>query len=239
MNRPGIDCGSTCSELYDLGMIVSLTENAAEGSHFAGWSGDYTPAGMVKMSRDRSCNAIFNSDFQTLTIERVGTGNGTVTSAPAGIDCGATCSAPYDHGTEVTLSATPAVGSHFVAWTGDCSAVGVVTMEDDRICTAEFELDAHILSVSKTGTGNGTVTSAPAGIDCGATCSALFGHGTEVELIATADSGSFLAGWSGDSDCTDGQIFVDSDKGCIAVFNVGIPEIFADGFESGDTSAWQ
>ena len=35
-----------------------------------------------------------------------GTGGGTVTSAPAGIDCGSTCSATFPAGTMVTLTAT-------------------------------------------------------------------------------------------------------------------------------------
>ena len=51
------------------------------------------------------------------------------------------------------------------------------------------------LSVSKTGTGTGTVTSSPAGISCGATCSALM-TGT-VTLTATPSSNSFLKAWSG------------------------------------------
>ena len=33
---------------------------------------------------------------------------GTVTSSPAGIDCGATCSASFGAGTQVTLTASPA-----------------------------------------------------------------------------------------------------------------------------------
>ena len=42
-------------------------------------------------------------------------GSGTVTSAPSGINCGTTCSASYDSGTQVTLTATPATGSTFSA----------------------------------------------------------------------------------------------------------------------------
>jgi hypothetical protein len=58
----------------------------------------------------------------------------------------------------------------------------------------------HHLTVSKAGTGTGTVTSAPAGITCGATCGADFGDGTSVVLTATPDAGSLFTGWSGD--CT-------------------------------------
>ena len=57
------------------------------------------------------------------------------------------------------------------------------------------------LSVEKTGTGSGTVTSDPAGIDCGSTCSFDFSYNTDVTLTAVADSGSTFTGWSG-AGCT-------------------------------------
>jgi hypothetical protein len=56
---------------------------------------------------------------------------------------------------------------------------------------------AQVLAVSKAGNGGGTVTSLPAGIDCGATCAASFADGSSVTLIANADNASTFAGWSG------------------------------------------
>ena len=53
------------------------------------------------------------------------------------------------------------------------------------------------VSVSLGGSGAGRVISAPPGIDCGGSCSAAFGTGTEVTLTATATAGSRFAGWSG------------------------------------------
>lgn len=50
------------------------------------------------------------------------------------------------------------------------------------------------------------MTSSPAGIDCGVTCTANFPPGTVVSLAATPDPGSTFAGWTGDPDCTDGSI---------------------------------
>ena len=49
------------------------------------------------------------------------TGSGTVTSSPAGIDCGVDCAQDYDQPTVVTLTATPASGQQFTGWSGDCS----------------------------------------------------------------------------------------------------------------------
>src|SRR3989442_8454061 len=54
----------------------------------------------------------------TLTVNKPGAGSGTVSSNPAGISCGATCSASYNSGTVVTLSAAPSGGSTFAGWSG-------------------------------------------------------------------------------------------------------------------------
>lgn len=53
----------------------------------------------------------------------------------------------------------------------------------------------YVLTVSKSGTGTGTVTSAE--MECGTACLGVFPRGTVVELTAVADRGSSFAGWSG------------------------------------------
>ena len=55
-------------------------------------------------------------------------------------------------------------------------------------------LALRVLSISKTGTGSGTVTSSPTGIDCGATCSYAFLKDTVVTLTATEAIGSTFTG---------------------------------------------
>lgn len=74
------------------------------------------------------------------------------------------------------------------------------------------------LTVTKAGAGAGTVTSSPAAINCGATCSATFADGTTVALTATAAAGSTFAGWSGAADCADGSVQMTSDLTCTASF---------------------
>jgi List-Bact-rpt repeat protein len=68
-------------------------------------------------------------------------GNGTVTSSPAGINCGIACSASYHAGPVVTLTATPATGSLFTGWSG-CDLVSgntcTVTMSAARSVNADF-----------------------------------------------------------------------------------------------------
>jgi subtilisin-like proprotein convertase family protein len=75
------------------------------------------------------------------------------------------------------------------------------------------------LTVTKAGTGSGTVTSSPAGITCGATCAASFANGTVVTLTATPDAGSSFAGWSGDCNSS-GQVTLDAAKTCTATFTL-------------------
>jgi parallel beta-helix repeat protein len=77
----------------------------------------------------------------TLTVGRRGSATGTVTSSPAGINCGATCSAGFTAGASVTLTAAPADGGSFVRWTGACSGTVpecTVTVSGAVTATATF-----------------------------------------------------------------------------------------------------
>src|SRR5207245_5505465 len=85
----------------------------------------------------------------------------------------ATGAAPYDGGTLVTLTASASGGSTFGGWSG-CDGVSgltcTVTMNASRSVTATFNVQRFTLTVSKDGTGTGTVTSAHGGRSCGAPC---------------------------------------------------------------------
>lgn len=62
----------------------------------------------------------------------------------------------------------------------------------------------HELSVGRTGSGTGAVTSAAAGIDCGVACSGSYAAGAAVTLSATPAPGSRFVGWSGHCSGTGG-----------------------------------
>jgi len=228
----GINCGSDCSEAYASGTVVNLTASAAAGFTFGGWSGSGCTTGSVTMNGSRTCTATFTTATtapQTFAlnvnvikaISSAGTGNGTVTSNPAGINCGSDCSESYTSGTAVALSAISAPGSIFSGWSGNGCSAGPVTMSINRNCTATFSavaVQTFGLSVNKTGTGNGTVTSNPAGINCGSDCSESYSSGTVVALSAVAALGSTFSGWSG-SGCNTGTVNMNGSRSCTAVFN--------------------
>lgn len=130
-------------------------------------------------------------------------GGGEVTSTPAGIACGATCSEEFEETKKVVLSATAEAGHKFVEWTGEECAGSTST-------TCEFTMPAQAVAVTATfaaaGTqypltvvkyGLGTVeSSSPLGISCGLTCTALFEEGA-VTLSETPETGYEFAGWIG------------------------------------------
>jgi hypothetical protein len=152
------------------------------------------------MNGATSITATFNVQRFTLAVVKAGAGGGTVTSTPAGISCGTDCSEPYDSGTTVTLTAAPAPGSLFGGWNGCTAGSGAsctVAMSAARSVTATFNVQFFTLTVSKTGLGGGTVTSTPAGINCGSACSASYAGETVVTLTASPNLLSGFTGWSG------------------------------------------
>ena len=82
----------------------------------------------------------------TLTVTKEG--NGTVTSSPPGIDCGATCSARYNGGTIVVLTATPIPGWGFWGWQGACT--GTSTTCTVNVSSATTTVRAVFIGVDMT-----------------------------------------------------------------------------------------
>jgi Divergent InlB B-repeat domain len=154
------------------------------------------------ISLDISDNAIIGgglSPTEPLGVSLTGSGYGTVLAQ--GISCPPSCGASYTTGSQVVLTATPAAGSSFAGWTGDCSGFGqcTVLMDAPRALTATFTAanvgPRVILAVTLGGLGRGRV-SGP-GIACPPTCSATVAPKAIVPLNATASSGSSFTGWGG------------------------------------------
>ena len=171
-----------------------------------------------------------------LKVNKAGTGTGTVTSTPSGINCGPTCEATFNSGTVVTLTGAPGLNSKAVVWTGCGEIVGSneckVTMSAAKEVTATFDLVKRQLTVGKGGTGTGTVSSSPSGINCGPTCVFSFDHGSLVTLTASADSGSAFKGWGGACTGTGAcEVTMDAAKEVTATFDLseGGSGLYCDG----------
>jgi hypothetical protein len=204
----GIDCGATCSANFDQGSTVTLTGASGQSSKAVQWSGCDSVNGNkceVTMSAARAVNATFELEpgffLYTLTITKGGTGSGTVTSVPAGIDCGSSCSAKILSNTKVTLIATPAPGSVFAHWSGGkCSGTGPCTrsIKSTRTVKAVFNATGtRTLTIAMAGGGAGVVKSKAKKIECTASCSPSIAAGAKVSLTAVPATGSTFSGWSG------------------------------------------
>ncbi len=136
-------------------------------------------------------------------------GTGSYTYAWSGTDSlsGSTRTVSKTYSTTGTKNATVIVTSGAESATKNCSI------------TANAPASSYTLSVSKAGTGSGTVSSSPAGIDCGADCSQSYTSGTFVTLMPSPTEGSTFTGWSGDADCSDGSVTMNANKSCVATFS--------------------
>ncbi len=183
----------------------------------------------------------------TLAVTKAGTGSGTMTSSPAGINCSTTCSGTFNSGTAVTLTAAPATGSVFAAWAGTgCAATTpavTVTLSANSNCTATFNLSPVVtfnLTATKAGTGGGTMTSSPAGINCSTSCSGTFNSGTTATLTAAPASGSVFAAWAGTGCAATTaavMVTISANRNCTATFNLQPASTFTLGIAKAGTGS--
>jgi hypothetical protein len=157
-NPSGLSCnsGSPCSASFTNGTPVTISGSAATGSVFVGITGcDSYPIGTcaVNLTSNKTVTATFNATAPppppgsySLTVTKGGTGTGSVTSNPAGISCGATCSSSFTSGTAVTLTAGAGTGSSFAGWSGGgCSGTGT--------CTVTLSANTSVAATFNTSTG--------------------------------------------------------------------------------------
>jgi hypothetical protein len=142
-----------------------------------------------------------SSEFE-LNIHDAGSGSGTVSSSPAGIECGTECAAKFLGGTEVELTATPAEGSQFTGWTTTSGSPGTctgttspckVTMTEAIELQATFDRlppavtavtpDEGPLAGGQTVTITGTNLDGASQVDFGATAVTSFETDTATEIV--------------------------------------------------------
>lgn len=130
------------------------------------------------------------------------TGDGMITSMPAGIACGPDCEDSFPLGTAVVLSVAPGAGWTFNGWSGDAS-----NCSTDESCTVVVDHDLDVgglfvegyrLTINLAGDGRGRVIAGDGGVDCDASCSMIAPPNASVELRVVPSAGSRFDGWSGE-----------------------------------------
>jgi len=160
-------------------------------------------------------------------------------------DCLSDCSQLVDRGQNIQLTPVPGNGaSQFDHWEGDLvcrqatDEYGVITVPilAETYCKAIFSDKAINLSLTKATASNatGTLQATEFGTviaTCDETCdsvtSGLLDLNTPIRITARAENGAFVAAWSGDADCQNNAInlntvttlSMDSSKNCTALFS--------------------
>ncbi len=130
--RNGVAIAGATGPTYTTGPTSVAADNGALYSVDVSNSIGTTPSGPAALTVSTA-----PITTATLTVTVTPAASGSVTSVPAGITCGADCTETYLLGTAVTLTAIPAAGSTFSAWSPNCPG-GTVTMSVGTACTATF-----------------------------------------------------------------------------------------------------
>ena len=138
----GVGCGPNCTQQQfqvPIGSTWNLIASGSNGQSFNSWGPDGPCTGidddcMVTVMQPTEVTANFGAPSgYTVTVNQVGTGQGTITSNPPGIACtnnAGTCSALFPQPNQVELTATPATGSMLAGFDGPCGFSG----NDLRTC---------------------------------------------------------------------------------------------------------
>jgi uncharacterized repeat protein (TIGR02543 family) len=209
-------CKNTMAELAPEVEFSPLFAFPAPGSEFAGWTVEeadaLSPSCSVPAAQEcavggeegevenAKVTAIFNKAAPKFALTIAKTGEGTITSNPAGIECGSECKAEFNEGSSVELTASPASGYAFNSWAGCTEHVGLtckVTMSKALTVKASF-IATPSLTIEKAGSGQGKASAT--GISCDENCSeatSAIKTGTSVTVKVASAKGSEAASFEG------------------------------------------
>lgn len=223
-----IVCGDNCSELFPLGRRVHLRvdEFLSEqgGAIFVEWSGECTFTANTPLDQSEidflideassptiDCYATFDSTggggSTFLTVEKIGTTQGTVLGNPGDLECDTTCSSrtvAIPEGDQlVFLEAIGIPGeTTWSGWGEACSDLlgptGWVEVFGDVTCLVAFEEEGSTSATLQIDVINAGRIEAN-GINCPGDCTEAYPLGTDIELQAfEADGGGGFNHWEGD-----------------------------------------
>ena len=206
----GLDCGGTCASSFTAGTQVTLHATAGPGAQFTGWSGTCTGAGACTIAMTAA--AAVTATFDPLPVATIGTLEIVPDGLPVGGIASISVTGPGGFARTFDLPSGVATSLSDVApgqYDGVAAAVVVgadtwvprparpsapVIAGGKGVISTTYRL-GRALTVATTGAGS--VTSSPAGVSCGSTCSAHFADGEIVTLTALPDAGMVFTGWTG------------------------------------------
>jgi hypothetical protein len=136
-------------------LSTSVTYNGSTAVPSA--SGSYAVVAVVTdPNYTGSASGTLTISQETLSVTSTPAGFGTVTYA--GQNCLSVCTANYNGGTVITLTATPNTNYTFSGWSGACSGTGAcsVTMNSAQSVTATFAVSGSTTLTAALGTKSGT-----------------------------------------------------------------------------------
>jgi hypothetical protein len=175
------------SDTYEYGSVVELHAISDEGYHFIDWTGDIEGEenpDTVLIDSDKEITANFEINKYTFSLDA--TGNGEISKAPD--------LSEYDHGTEVTITATPDEGWSFDGWYYEdetrfsLDQSEKILLTESKKLRALFTINNYFLNIDIL--GEGTVTKIPD--------KEMYEFGDVVTLTALGVEGWEFSNWIGD-----------------------------------------
>ncbi len=207
----GTVTSSPTGTTFNAGTSVTLTATPGANSAFAGWSGACTGAATtctVTMNSNLSVAAAFNAQTYTIAAS-AGTGGSISPSGSVNVNAGANQTFTISPASGYAISSVSVDGTSM----GKMSSYAFSNITASHTINASFTTLTYTLSISKSGTGNGTVTNSPTGTS--------FPAGTSVNLTAAPDANSTFGGWSGGctGTGTSSSVIMNSNMNVTATFN--------------------
>ena len=164
------------SGVYYYQNLVSLTATANYGYHFVQWNdGNTQNPRTILVSQDSS----FTAYFALNTYSIVATSNSTTMGSVSG-------GGQYTYLHEMSMTATPAYGYHFVQWNdGVTDNPRTLTVTRDSAFTAQFAANSYMLTVAPNDASMGSAYGAGS-----------YNYNTTATLTAVANYGYHFTQWS-------------------------------------------
>lgn len=189
---------------YKSGTKITLVATPAKYYNFTGWAGEVsgtTNPMTIKMDSNKNIVASFTKILYNLQFNLSGSGSGTFNMK----------SGNYEAGNQLTISATPAIGSRFDHWegsaTGNANQLSIL-MDADKTITANF-IKQYKLTVAVDPSA-GKVNSN----------GGLYDAGTSVNLTATPAFPYAFQNWVGadNNNINPTNVTINADKSVSASF---------------------